>query len=188
MSKTISILTVIVVIATSCTSSNKRNELAKFPLEFVNIWRNGNPIDTIYKQMNSIEFKDSIYYLSYFEVEFDGDTTEQTYELPISNSKQTFKHLKDTSVYRLTYEGLRYFRYDKEYIVYKYLYDSPSSDDEETNYYFIPEFGIVIIRSRAWGSYSRMISNSSSSDFDKIFYLTEKTVEDFTGFYFPSKK
>lgn len=78
--------------------------------------------------------------------------------------------------------------YGREYIAYKYLYDNPNGADEETNLYFIPEYGIVIIRSAAWGSYGRLISNSQRSDFEIIFYLTEKIVGDFNGFYFPLKK
>lgn len=172
----------------SCSKKEVSTEEDDFPLQYINIWRNGKTIDTTYSVLNSITYKDSIYYLDYTEIDFDGDTIQRQYELPISNSKRTFKLLKDTSELRLKYRGLRYLKYDKDYTAYKYLYDDPNGEDEEMNIYLIPEYGIVIVRSRAWGSYGRLVNNSKQTDFDKIFYLTEKIVGDFHDFYFPTEK
>ncbi len=179
------ILALSLIIQFSCAKEEDKQQSGKMPLRFINISRQGGPIDTIYSRLDSSSFGDSIYNLSYTEIDYEGDTLRQVYELPISNSPKTFQHLKDTSEYRLQYKGLRYIKYDRQYTVYKYLLDDPHGEDEEMNYYFVPEYGIVLIRSRAWGGYGRLVSNSEEQDFDKIFYLTEKIVGGFHDFYMP---
>ncbi len=179
------ILSLFLIFQFSCVKKEEKQLSEKLPLRYININRQGGPIDTIYSRLDSKAFEDSIFNLTYTEIDYDGDTVRQVYELPISNSKETFLNLKDTSEYRLQYKGLRYIKYDRQYTVYKYLLDDPHGEDEEMNYYFIPEYGIVLIRSRAWGGYGRLVSNSEEQDFDKIFYLTEKIVGGFHDFYMP---
>lgn len=170
-----------------CSNFERRHPTDTFPLKFINIRRNGTKIDTIYKQLNSVYFKDSVYSLSYDELHF-GDTINRSFEFPISNSRQTFGVLKDTSEYRLKFIGLKYIEYDaKVYVVYKYLFDMPEGDDEEMNFFFVPEFGIVLLRSAAWGSYERLINTSDSKVFDDIFYLNEQIIGNIDSFYFPYK-
>ncbi|NJO03592.1 MAG: hypothetical protein HC880_19620 [Bacteroidia bacterium] len=146
-------------------------------MEYINIWRNGKHIDTTHRILNSKIFNDSIYTLNYSEAISPGDTITKNYELPISNSIRTFQHLKDTSNLRLRYIGYDHYIYDrKRYSVYKYQLDDPEADDEGMEYFFVPEFGIVIQRSTTWGSYGRLNSNSNPNDRNIIFYLVEKII------------
>ncbi len=123
------ILILSLIIQFSCTKKEDKQQIEKMPLHFINISRQGGPIDTVYSRLDSSSFGDSIYNLSYTEIDYKGDTSQQFYELPISNSPKTFQHLKDTSEYRLQYKGLRYIKYDRQYTVYKYLLDDPHGED-----------------------------------------------------------
>ena len=188
MAKTLGVF-LLTLITTISWARQEGQTLSKSPaLSFIRISRNGHKIDTTYRRLNSIAFTDSIYHLTYTRVDSDGDTITENYELPISNSKRTRGLLLDSSDYRLRYQGLMHLTYDKRYTAYEYLFDAPEADDEEMNYYLIPEFGIVIFRSRAWGGYERLISNGKQGDFDRLFYLTERIVGDFDGFYHPTKE
>ncbi|MEQ9376977.1 MAG: hypothetical protein RIG68_17435 [Imperialibacter sp.] len=186
MAKILCVILMTLTTAVSTARQVEQSQAKNASLSFIRINRNGHQIDTTYKHLNSIAFKDSIYYLTYTTLDADGDITRTSYELPISNSQRTKRLLLDSTDYRLKYKGLMYLKYDKQYTAYKFLFDDPNADDEEMNYYFIPEFGVVIFRFRAWGGYERLINNGQQDDFDRLFYLTEKIVSDFNGFYHPT--
>jgi hypothetical protein len=178
------LILILLLIALSCqtdTTSQKINDDEK--LEYISIRRTIYPIDTISRSLIREEYQDSIYRLSYLCFR-QQDTLDEKFELPISNSKDVFYHLTDTSEYRLILLDEKMIRYvSNDYTVYKYLFDVKNADDEEMLYFFLPEFGIVIHKSAWWGNYDRLIDNGKVDDRDDIFFITEMIIFDSDFFH-----
>lgn len=82
-------------------------------LENIFVGQTRHLIDTIFKSMIEKVYADSIYRLTYTNFN-QNDTFNQSFELPISNSLNTYYHLHDTSEGRLILLDNKLIRYNSK--------------------------------------------------------------------------
>jgi hypothetical protein len=77
-----------------------------------------------------------------------------------------------TQTLRLVLEKTISFK-DREYKVMKYQYDEKDGDDEESLYFYSPEFGIILFH---WGTHrnrQRLVRTGNEQNDKIIYYLTD---------------
>ncbi|MCX2746170.1 hypothetical protein OO013_19990 [Mangrovivirga sp. M17] len=63
-------------------------------------------------------------------------------------------------------------------IIYKYLFDNITANDEETLYFFNQRYGMIVIKSAWWGDYQKLISNGNKEDDETIKKLGDMIIFD----------
>ncbi|NPV51727.1 MAG: hypothetical protein HPY60_11115 [Candidatus Methanofastidiosum sp.] len=178
------IIYILTIFITGCQTNNsslKTPDKKELEYCFINLHRHS--IDTLFKTLIEKEYADSIFRLSYMNF-YQYDTFNQRFEFPLSNSTNIYHNLRDTLENRLILCDKKLIWYNSnEYIVYKYLFDEPLADDEEMHYFFVPEFGIVVEKSAAWGNYLKLIDNGNNEDSDDILFINEMIIFDSDFFH-----
>lgn len=142
--------------------------------KYVLINRNGY-IDTVYRELISINLVDSVYEISYKTKWGYGEEEAFTekHRLPIGIET---KGEADGFVKMLETKNISYG--NKDYKIYKFLYDDPKGDDEERLYFFEPSFGFIIGKAAWWGNYDRLIDTGNETDNKTAFFLSEMILYD----------
>ena len=175
---------IIILFVSSCTvkySKQQNQNSNKLTYLFVGYTR--HTVDTIYKSIINKEFSDSVYQITYRNFNLK-EHCDKTFEFPLSNFKASFQNLRDTSNFKLSLLDTKTIHYQSsKYTVYKYLYNNKNYIDEETLYFFVPEFGIIIQKSACWGNYDRLINNGIESETNNLFYIGEMILFDSNFFH-----
>lgn len=135
--------------------------------------RNSGEIDTIYTEILSRQSNDAVEIIKYrFDSRLkDSPAYEQEFILP--------KRLDSVPLNNVSYVYKKTFAFEgKEYTVSKYQYDLLESSDEESLYFYTPEFGIILFH---WGTHrnsQRLIQTGNNKNDRVIYYLTDKIESD----------
>ncbi|MEZ4805196.1 MAG: hypothetical protein R2852_06870 [Bacteroidia bacterium] len=178
------LLYVLIFFSLGCMSEPEKIESrGQNILEYIFVNRSRHYLDTLSRTLIKTKYSDSIYRLSYNKIR-NGDTSEEYFEFPISNSKLTTSKLQNNSRNKISLLGEKVIHYDKlDYKVYKYLYDDENSFDEVMLYFFIPEFGMVISKAAWWGAYDKLVDNGKPDEKDDLFFITEMIAFDYEFFH-----
>lgn len=143
-------------------------------LEYILARRNSGELDTVYMDIIERQSTDSFNIIKY-KVKWDNrsdSTFEQEYRLPNKIDSSS------SAVVRLVYEQTVPFE-DKEYKILQYQLDEPNSEDEESVFYYSPEFGIIMFK---WGTHTNCQKLIHTGDVQKdkiIFILTDHVEHDY---------
>ena len=131
-------------------------------------------IDTVYTELVSRELIDSVYQIAYKTVKEKGldEPYVESHKLPIGLVAKS----DDSTDKMLDKKKIEYL--GKQYQIYKTFYDDPNSYDEEMLYFFEPSFGIIIQRSAAWGSYTKLIDTGDEENNKIVSHLSELIMQD----------
>lgn len=99
----------------------------------------GDKKDTLVLELVSKSQNDSMYVITYNQSRFTS------YQFPVDSSYNTFTDCKLIDVRSYEVDG-------KHYIVNKYFKDDQKSLDDQVDYFYSPDFGILKIRSMMWSS------------------------------------
>jgi hypothetical protein len=166
------VVTIILVLELllSCTKEKTNN------LEYIFIKRRGGYLDTLHRELIYSTRTDTFNTISYKTI-WNSDTLKEEFKFP---TKSEFDTLTD---FKLLDERSIYFG-DREYTIIKYLYDDIHADDEETLYFYSPEFGVLIFKSRWWGNYDRLTRTGDNSRDIVVFYLEEMIANNDKEFFY----
>lgn len=144
-------------------------------LEYIFVWRNRGDIDTIHMNILSQQITDSFYTIRYRVRSNQSDSTyDQEFKLPnkIDSTSDTSTHLVYEQV--VPFDG-------KEYRILKFQYDEPNSEDEESSYFYSPEFGIILFK---WGTHanSQRLTHTGDPQQDRIVFFLTETIENDSNF------
>ncbi len=141
-------------------------------LTYAAILRNSRT-DTTTKVLIENQRQDSKFTCSYVNFwsyradEFSADTT--TFIFPQNQDTLNHTHLFDTRIFKID---------DRPVKVYKFLFDFPAGSDEETLYFYCIEYGILVTKSVAWGSYDRIIDMGDNGKTKVVQALVEQIISD----------
>ena len=168
MKRGLLIISICTFILVSCGQKEKGS------LEYLLSLRNGGDIDTIYMDIVARQSTDSFDIIKYKTEWYKREDSpyEQEFKLP------TTIDTTGTETVRLVLE--RTIRFDdKDYKIMKYQYDEENGDDEESLYFYSPEFGIILFH---WGTHrnSQRLIHTGDKQKDRIIYfLTDKIENDY---------
>jgi hypothetical protein len=138
-------------------------------LEYIFLRRNGM-MDTISRELLYNKHNDTFNIISY-RTTWDKDVDQQEYKFAVKSEYDSLTNfvLLDSTI--IEFEN-------KEYKVFKYLFDDKRGDDEEMFYFYSPDFGIISFRSAAWGNYDRLTKTGDVKNDRITFYLMEMIIND----------
>ena len=161
---------------------DKKQELPKNSKTFVYLRVSGNRSDTVEFHLYKHAKTDSFYTVSY---QYDTLFKRQ-YKLPVSAdfNDTTYIDRDSTLGEKITFQEVKVIQIEgRDYTIIRYLVAHIGMDIDAFIFYS-PNFGLLHIRSKTWGNYSRLIKTDDIKKDRIIKQLTESIESDkvfFTG-------
>jgi len=144
-------------------------------MEYLLSWRNRGEIDTVYADIIERKSNDLTETLKYrFDSKQKGRPADE-FEFILPKKLDSIGTNSISLVYETTieFEG-------KDYKILKYQFDDLGGSDEESLYFYTPEFGIILFH---WGTHrnsQRLIRTGDVTKDKVIYYLTDRIENDYT--------
>ncbi|MEZ4945404.1 MAG: hypothetical protein R2804_07760 [Cyclobacteriaceae bacterium] len=97
----------------------------------------------------------------------DDSPYEEQYKLPTKFDSVGTEDIRLVLTQTFPFEG-------KIYEILKYQFDEKNSDDEESLYFYSPEFGIILFHFGTWRNSLTLIHTGNVQKDKIIYYLTDK--------------
>ena len=157
----------VIFLLISCTHDSNTKSL-----QYIMAKRNSGFIDTVYMDIIDRQTTDSSNIIKYKVKRDIYSPYEGDYNLP--NKIDTTSN----AMVRFVCEKTIPFE-DKQYRILKYQFDDPKSDDEESLYFYSPEFGIILFHFGTHRNSLRLIHTGDEQKDKIIYFLTDQMENDF---------